>query len=93
MPTQKQVDDFLQAAAADAVPRLRALLQAGVPVDARDLLKKTALWYAAKAGAEAAFDYLVSQGADPADRHPDYGWTPLGDAAGGSSPVHEAICR
>jgi cell wall assembly regulator SMI1 len=93
MPTEKQIDDFLKAAAADAVPRLKALLQAGVPVDARDLLQKTALWYAAKAGAEAAFDYLLSQGADPAVRHPEHGWTPLQDAAGGATPAHERICQ
>ena len=93
MPTQQQIDAFLEAAAANAVPRLKALLQAGVPVDARNDLAKTALWYAAKAGAEAAFDYLLSRGADPTVRHPEHDWTPLQDAAGGATPAHERICQ
>src|SRR5262245_44667141 len=91
MPTQEQINEFFQAAAANDVPRLTALLAAGVPIESRDILKKTALWQAAKAGAEAAFDYLVSRGADTNLRHPDYTWTGLGDAAGGATPGHERI--
>ena len=93
MPTQQQIDAFLEAAAANAVPRLKALLKAGVPVDARNTYYKTALWYAAKAGAEAAFDYLLSRGANPDVRHPEHGWTPLQDAAGGATPAHGAFAR
>jgi cell wall assembly regulator SMI1 len=93
MPTQQQIDAFLDAAAANAVPRLKALLRAGVPVNARNNSHKTALWSAAKAGAEAAFDYLLSRGADPAVRHPEHGWTPLQDAAGAATPAHERICQ
>lgn len=93
MPTQEQIDEFFRAADANDVPRLKALLAAGVPIESRDTLKKTALWHAAKAGAEAAFDFLISRGADVNLRHPDYTWTGLGDAAGGSTPGHERICQ
>ena len=93
MPTPQQIDDFIDAAAANAVPRLKALLRAGIPINARNDIQKTALWYAAKAGAEAAFNFLLSRGADPNVRHPESDWTPLADAAGGATPAHERICQ
>jgi cell wall assembly regulator SMI1 len=93
MPSQQQIDDFFAAAGANDLPRVKALLKNGVPIEARDIIQRTPLWTAAQAAAEDVFNFLVSKGARLDVRHPEHGWTPLGAAAHGSSPAHERIFR
>jgi len=91
MPTQKQIDDLFAAADANDLPRVKALLNNGVPIESRDIIQRTPLWTAAQAASEDVFNFLVSKGARLDVRHPEHGWTPLGAAAHGSSPAHERI--
>ena len=93
MPSQQQIDDLFAAAASNDLPRVKARLKDGVPIESRDILKRTPLWAAAQAASENVFNFLVSKGAKLDVRHPEHGWTPLGAAAHGSSPAHERIFR
>jgi cytohesin len=86
-PLSKNIQAFTQAAQAGDVAQLRALLDAGTPVDARDQQGFTALMRAALGGQLDAFAALLAAGADPhAPQQP--GWNLLMCAlSGGNAEV------
>lgn len=56
------------AAANDQGPAVRALIEAGAPVDAQDFLGRTPLYMAAERGNADCVDVLLAAGADPTVR-------------------------
>jgi cell wall assembly regulator SMI1 len=88
MADQEQIDALYDAAQAGDIPRLKSLLDSGVPIDGRHKWGKTALWGAVQRGQAEAFFFLLGRGANPNVREPNYPRTPLNDAV---SPLGERL--
>ena len=88
IPLDPTADGLILAAARGALPFVRALVSAGVPIDATNDVNYTPLMAAARGSATEVVAFLLASGAD-VHRRDKYGHTPLHCAVGSPSAASE----
>ncbi len=83
LPTAAAEPDIWAAARAGDLPRVKALIESGVDVDAATRYRATALYFAAEEGHLELVEFLLDQGADPNVREAFIMRTPLSVALHG----------